>query len=222
MSRWRDWGTHMPTGQNEVKLPKAIQDTLARVFDWMSQRENQPAYRQAVQFGDMEFGHEVKQYLDPQDWKYIDPARASLIEVSREHPGVMGINTFGAGGPQTFGQHVLKSNMVYALGAENARPELWAHEFRHRNPRFDGYVVNNDKAEARNRMEDLFHANSPSSQAYAQLLWADWMRRQQTKKGSITEEELQKSIAHIMDLMLNYHSAPPLTIQNTAEKKSEQ
>jgi len=169
------------------KAKETSPDLLQEVFAFLASLPSMGQV-QNEQFGDMEFAQAIAPYLDPEDRQFIQPSQAQFVGL-KEPSTLHGTNLVGAKEGRTFkiapelhpqGEDslTLDPGFIYALHASDANPSLFAHEFRHNSPRVRARVFEaGQSAEAFNRYEDLFHAQTPQDKQNAIDMLADWFYR---------------------------------------------
>tara|TARA_R110000822_G_scaffold10032_1_gene38276 strand:+ start:175 stop:1029 length:855 start_codon:yes stop_codon:yes gene_type:complete len=147
------------------KMPnkELIQKTAENMTD-----QQQKELLANLQFGDFETRQEIAPYMP--EGSNIDISKANLVPLFLKHRekgfDVKGISLKGSNNPYRMevpggGEIEAPGNKVSALGAVNANPRIWAHEFRHFEDLAgsDSYGYNSEHT---NRVLDLFAARSPS------------------------------------------------------------
>jgi|15BtaG_2_1085339.scaffolds.fasta_scaffold02714_10 hypothetical protein len=118
--------------------------------------EQQAQFLAAMQLGDTEFQAELAPYMPEES--AIDPSKAALIPLPLEDRergyGLKGISRKGTNRPLRMdtpggGEIEIPGNRVSVLGAINANPQVWSHEYRHQE---DSDAFN----ETNNRILDVF------------------------------------------------------------------
>lgn len=137
------------------------------------------------QLGDMEFGQAVAPYMDPEDRQYIKPEQAKLVPL-RGQSNLSGTNMTRETEPRTYNidpelhpegkdKLTLQPGNIYAMSAEDANPQLFAHEFRHESPSIRARLGRTEKY---NRYEDLYHAMTTKDDDEAMAFLADLLHRE--------------------------------------------
>lgn len=171
-------------------------------------------YDQGVQLGDTEFETEVAEASAPQNREYVDAERASVVPGSWNLKGMYIPKTFAD--DEEFQEEsirrygkvfqkadaTLEADRVYAIGAQNARPELWSHEFMHRNNDERGNTYLEPEEFAVRRL-NAFRASTPDQWLRSVELHRDKMLRRSDSGTSVSlgeaEEQLKKSISMYED-----------------------
>ena len=206
-----------------VENPDLLRKLIAGLLAYFQSQQEVVGRAQGEQLGNMEFAQAVAPYLDRRDRQLIDPAAAHILPVTTAGTKYlpMGLNTrdplLKQAGSEGYtrdvlpwmhlqGQNQLNAPLggVYAFGAENAHPALWAHEFRHDSPHLKTQAFKNTELrEQVNREEDLFHAKTDFDKEFARKGIGDILYR--TTGTARAPEAVDKEMASILDRLLNRH-----------------
>lgn len=206
------------------KLPR---EWLAKGLQWIKDNpQYTPAYQTGLSLGNAEFLADILPYMDMDEMHLVDPSKAMLKDTDRPL-NLAGINTIGVAEPQVFSVKDYQGQpqpdlefdpgYVWAVHASNARPELYAHEFRHESPRAKTKMSPGTHGEEERwvRKEDLYHAfkfGNNASQERARFLLADMLysdaddKARKSMPSSYWYEEADRVAPEIIKAMEVDHS----------------
>ena len=171
-----------------LKRTPRVQESLAKATKGMTDQQQQD-FLAAMQFGDTEFQSEIAPYMP--EGSTIDPSKAALVPLPLEHrergydykgmarrgsDEVLKLNV--PGGKQI----EVPGNRASALGAVNANPQVYAHEYRHFEDSDAFYETNN-------RLLDVFASRTKTDFKRAVASLADAALYEARKKAVAAGDE---------------------------------
>ena len=173
------------------------------------------AYALQAQLWDMEFEREVIQQGGPQLAGHVDADRARMLAVGNwnlqgmysppDSKSIMDIEAYGPIADQLRDRNIEPPGLdtVSAVGASNANPQIWAHEFGHRrDERLSG------GGRERNRLiHDAFRSDDAWEWGAAVNRWYAYNKRRFSKDDQINtftdvEHHLKEAIANNRNALL--------------------
>lgn len=175
--------------------------------------EEDHAYSQQVEFGNMEFEADVRHAMGPVGAEYIDADRARMIRGSWTLQGLHVPDEFNYdderyektieryGPVMQRADATLEADMVYAVGTHNARPELWAHEFMHRRHTKEDIRFKYQLEETAVRKKMGFRAQTPDQWLRSVETWRSVMLNRQVENDyeSISLDEAETHLKNTLE-----------------------
>jgi len=131
-----------------MKQPR-VKDSLKKATKGMTDQQQQD-FMASLQFGDDQFQQEIAPYMP--EGSTIDPKKAALVPLPLEDRErgyrLKGVSRKGTNNPLRMdtpggGAIEIPGNRVSILGAVNADPQVWSHEYRHQEDLDASYETNN-------------------------------------------------------------------------------
>ena len=172
------------------KRTPRIQESLGKATKGMTDQQQQD-FLAAMQFGDTEFQSEIAPYMP--EGSTIDPSKAALVPLpldmrekgqSLKTKGISRRGTDRLMPLEVEGKIIgqIPGNAVSALGAINANPQVYAHEYRHQEDSDAFYETNN-------RLLDVFASRTKTDFKRAVASLADAALYEAGKKAVASGDE---------------------------------